>query len=145
MIITFGKSLEDDRHINKQITEPTNLECTIRSDVDLYEPTLLIKQFDENWNYFYVPGWNRYYFITSYEYTQKDIYKVQGHLDVLMSFKDAFLECTGLISESTTIDNYFDGGDYLSETNYESDTYVSDITFANTYSNILVAVGGGSK
>lgn len=142
MLVTFGKELEDNRCVNKTMIDTQDIELTFRTDVDRYNPVLMLKNFNPDWNYLYIPDWG-YYYITNKEYTQNGVWTISTHIDVLMSFKETLMECSCLVAQSTEVDNFYDGGDYLSKETFENDIYTSDVTLADTYNNILISVGMG--
>lgn len=139
MNVEFYTITNDNRTINKTLNNPTVLNCNIRTDIDIYNPRLLLKQWNTAFNYF---KWdNRYYFILDCEYTAKNLYEVQSHIDVLMTYKTKILNANCLISQSTDINPYFDGGDYNSLETVETEVIKSDTKMEKVFNTVLLTLG----
>lgn len=92
MVINFYKINSDKNQLNKVLENPTILECNVRTDIDFINPILLIKNYTiGQYNYLFVPEWNKYYFINSAEYTMNKIYKLNCEIDVLQTYKTELL------------------------------------------------------
>lgn len=52
-------------------------------------------------NYVYIPDFNRYYFVIDIVSVNKNLWKFNLEVDVLMSFKDDILQLTGIVDRST--------------------------------------------
>lgn len=76
-------------------------------------------------NYMYISELNRYYFITNIETVRTNVWRVYGHVDVLMSYKDKILKLDGI-----AVRNEYDGNLYITDpllTTYQySETVVKE-------------------
>lgn len=62
-------------------------------------------------NYFYVPSWGRYYYITDVVVLRTHLYEIHGKVDVLMSFASDLMACTGIVQNNENAWNmYLDDG-----------------------------------
>lgn len=144
MDVIFYNISDDERKINKTLVDGITLDCNVRRDVDIYNPFFLVKKSDnfnpQDYNYI---GWhNKYYFIRDINYTAKGMFRIDTHIDVLMSYKDSILSATSLITQSTEIESFYNGGDYISKETFESTVYKSDVTLKDLKNIVLVTIGG---
>lgn len=101
MTIEFYKNSSPINYVNKSITLTDNLNCELKENCSVIEP--IIEVYDSNAlnaNYMYIPLFSRYYFITDITTTQYNTIIVTGHVDVLMSFKNAILNAQGVIARN---------------------------------------------
>lgn len=137
--IKFYQSDNDSRKINKVLTGGTEVNCNIRTDIDIYNPVLILRYFDDSWNYF---QWdNRYYFIRDKIYTANKIWQIQAHIDPLMTYRDSILSSMCYLSRSVDISPYFDGGDYNSLVTSDITIIKSDVTLPRTETTVLITTG----
>lgn len=134
---------DDERKINKTLENGLTLDVNVRKDVDVYNPFFLLKKTDtfNPSDYNYIQWNNKYYFIRDISYTVKNVYRLETHIDVLMSYKQKIMSSVSHITQNTNINPYFNGGDYNNLVNYNNITYSSNITLPNTYNNIMVTIG----
>ena len=68
----------------------TTLSCELKSSTSIYNPTLVIKAvpsaWNPVWNYCYIPGFSRYYFINNWTWLN-GVWECSAVCDVLASFK----------------------------------------------------------
>lgn len=140
--VNFYKLSDDFRKINKTLENPLVKECNIRTDIDVYNPILLLSDYDDVYDYFEWCG--RYYFITGVLYMSNKIWRVTGHIDVLMSYKSEIMGSRVRTAESDNLELYYDGGDYQSLVKKEIETFDSNVTLSTEKQNILVGVGSVS-
>lgn len=145
MELILYKISDDERKINKTLENGLTLNVNVRRDVDIYNPFFLVKKTDtfnpSDYNYI---QWNdKYYFIRDIAYTAKLMYRIDTHIDVLMSYKNLIINAKSLITKTSVITDYFDGGDYNSLVTFENNTYLSDTTLKEIYTNVLITIGKG--
>lgn len=115
-IILYTCSAEN-RQVNKTdyITEVARLTGNLRQkNVSVIDPVITIQYSGEiiNCNYAYIPEYKRYYFINEFSNIVNGIVDISLHVDVLMSFKDEFLENDGYVDTSLNYGNF-----YINDTN----------------------------
>ena len=95
-----------------------------------------------NFNYAYIPKFQRYYFVDDISVFPNKIYLLTLRCDVLTSFKDDILKSYARIVEQTNSNAYYDSN-LKSEVRKEVDTYMSNVSFDLTAdSMVLVTIGG---
>lgn len=105
MIITFYNIKDDYRVLNKTLGEGTELDCSIRTPIDFINPIFYIKNWDNNYNYLL---WdNRYYFINDISYNADKSYKLECHIDNLMTYKTDIENTNSLANVKLFFDNPF--------------------------------------
>lgn len=140
MQLTFYAITDDYRKVNKALGEGVTLNVDVRTDIDIYNPTFQIKNFDRKYNYLL---WNdKYYFITGIGYIGKNVWQIETDIDVLMSYKAMILNADCKIMQSTNIQAFYNGGDYPYLETFEKDIYKSDVTLSDTMQNVLISING---
>lgn len=72
----------------RNYTSITDLSITIE-----YEPV-------PNFNYIYIPIFNRYYFVTDISSVREHLWEISASCDVLMTYKDSLLNCSAFIDRN---------------------------------------------
>lgn len=128
--------------INKTITFVTDIDVKFKDEVNIYNPTIVLKYDDLiDFNYIYINTFKRYYFIEDIKAFPNKIYSLTLKCDVLMSFKDDILNSYGNITSQTDYNDYYDF-DYASEVRKETNIYNSNVVFDNVQTTILCTIGG---
>lgn len=144
MTINLYHTTSDVNVVNKIFDTETNININFKNIEDIDNPiiTLTIDNNINSYNYFYLPTLKRYYFITKIEIINNNIYKITGHIDVLMSFKDKFLPLKAIIKRNENLYN-----SYLDDNNYKTVSYsrVQTKKFPNELNGngyVLITAGG---
>lgn len=110
MEITFYVNNEEPEKVNKNLGTGQTFEGTLKDRVIIERPSILIEtDIDINdYNYFYIPEFNRYYFRTGIEIVRNNLFRISGRTDVLMSFKEPMKNFQVILdhSEVTGVTNY---------------------------------------
>lgn len=110
MEITFYVNNEEPEKVNKNLGTGQTFEGTLKDSVIIERPSILIEtDIDINdYNYFYIPEFNRYYFRTDIEVVRNNLFRISGRTDVLMSFKEPMKNFQVILdhSEVTGVTNY---------------------------------------
>lgn len=85
MQVVLYTMTSDPTYYNKVKNEIATLDCEFKNPIDIEHPTILIKGKYHNCNYFYIPYFNRYYFVTSVTGVSDDLVEFVGESDVLSS------------------------------------------------------------
>ena len=99
--ITFYKYGGKTNAIPKTLGTGTDMQGLLRDTYDILRPTITVRQsavFD--YNYCYVPVFNRYYFIENIGVESADIYALSLSVDVLQTYRESILASRGVISQS---------------------------------------------
>lgn len=92
MNIKFGLNKSPKVQIGKTVIWPTGGDRTgsLRDGSSIIDPVILVAAGPGAFtgiNYFHVPDWGRYYFITNIESVRNGMVQISGHVDVLESAK----------------------------------------------------------
>lgn len=101
MNLIFYKTKSEHNRLTKVLTDSKAITGNLQTDVDIDNPVIVISLENSviNHNYCYIEAFNRYYYITKIEVTNKNI-KVYLHIDVLMSFRTDILNSKAHITRS---------------------------------------------
>lgn len=96
MDIKFYQNVSDKRVINKTLNIEYSLTgCQLEEPTSAIDPVFIIDMTEGlyQYNYCYVPYFSRYYYITDMTAIDGQRMAIKCHVDPLMSFKDAILNC----------------------------------------------------
>lgn len=143
MKVTLYNTNSSNNTINKVLTDPKVFDRVVLKDItDILQPTLKIKSDTElNYNYCYIPSFNRYYFINTISIFPNRIYHIELRCDVLESFKNDILNCDGMIVKQSNSNNYYNV-EYETEVKKEVQILTSDTELEPNNEIILITIGG---
>lgn len=102
--MSFSIELMNNRdELNKISKNPSSvrtLSGTLREGTSIVDPEILI-EYDgtlTDCNYMYISEFHRYYFITNIESVRTNLWKIYAHCDVLKTYAQGILGCTGVIA-----------------------------------------------
>ena len=98
--------------INKTLSSQLELDCTLRDSCNLLDPSIYIKKTNADggsaiptYNYAYIPEFNRYYFITDITSVNNLLWRIDMHVDVLMSYKDSIYNTKAIVERMYNFEN----------------------------------------
>lgn len=104
MNVELYKTNSPKNKINKVLNTPTVIQAKLLNDINLQSPILLLQDnnnsFLTNYNYCYIPYFQRYYFIESMNKNLNGLITVKLAIDVLMSFANDIINSYANIVES---------------------------------------------
>ena len=104
MEIKIYKNNDDNRVINKSLELLKTKNVILKDNVDIMNAVIILK-YDktlfENMNYFYIPEYRRYYYLKNKQCMDALHYSINLSVDVLMSFKDSFINTPMLINRTS--------------------------------------------
>lgn len=145
MNLTLCTNLSEKNCLGKTLSNNQNFQGILREQSSIINPVIRVQSTElPNFNYAYVPDFNRYYFIVGIRNISTNIWEISLSVDVLESFKETIKVNTAIISDTESIgkDTYIDGEQW--KTNVKNNTEI--INFPNgllesgTY--ILITAGG---
>lgn len=144
MTIDVYKNSSPNNYINKSIALVDNLECFIKEDCDIVNPTIEVYGTNAlNANYMWIPLFSRYYFIKRVTTQNIDTLLVEGHVDVLMSFQSALLNASGIIARNENVWNGYLNDKYMRQFSYKRlQTKTFSTKLSDTVKYYLIASGG---
>lgn len=143
----------ENKIIGKSLTSMGVLECTLKDDVSVERPTLIVSNttqslisdtYLDELDYFYMPKFNRYYYVEEIKPMPGSRFMIRGAVDVLESFKSDILSLNVILDHSqiTGANMYLDSPIWVAN----SKNSTSIINFPNGLLNsgeyILITVGG---
>jgi hypothetical protein len=97
------------------------------------------------YNYAYIPSFNRYYFIDDMQSYRTNVILLSLTVDVLFSFKDEILDNVAIVDKVQKLDDanlYYDDGSFITD----SRDFYTIKTFENGFNDvgefILITAGG---
>ena len=96
----FIKNKSEHNVIGKTWTETTTLEGKLLYDQSIESPVLLITGDVKEYNYVYIPLFNRFYYVEDLILTRQTLQEVHLKVDPLQSFRDAILNSEGIAVRS---------------------------------------------
>lgn len=106
MNIELYKTNSPKNKINKLLNTATIIHAKLLNDINLQSPILLLQDnnnsFLTNYNYCYIPYFQRYYFIESMNKNINGLITIKLSVDVLMSFASDIMNSYANIVESET-------------------------------------------
>ena len=143
MLLKLYNTNSETNRINKVLTDETEFDVRLKDKSSVVNPVLVLKSETYiNFNYAYIPKFQRYYFVDDISVFPNKMYLLTLRCDVLTSFKDDILKSYARIVEQTNSNAYYDSN-LKSEVRKEVDTYMSNISFDLTAdSMVLVTIGG---
>ena len=143
-IIFYNNNSENNRLI-KTITQISTGAGVLREPCNLTDPSVLTAIDDvSNINYAYIADFGRYYFIRKITVDRENLYRLDMHVDVLMSNKTALLDCKGVINSSTKINanNYLNSDTWV-RTEKDTTTIMRFPSGLSTNGNFILITAGG--
>ena len=145
MNITLYKNISEVERVGKTLTNSTDLNGSLRNESRIINPSILIEHDNiSDYNYAYIPEFNRYYFIKDMISIRNNLWQIELYVDVLESYKDAIKQQYATIK----------GTQDFAKNNYlPSEVWVSNVKETTTIKNfpsglsetgefILITAGG---
>ena len=145
MNIIFYNNKSEDNRLIKTITQISTGTGTLRESCSMIDPSVLTAIADvSNINYAYIADFGRYYFIRKITVDRANLYRLDMHVDVLMSYKTALLDCKGVINSSTKINaNSYLNSDTWVRTEKDTTTIMRFPSGLSTDGNFILITAGG--
>lgn len=108
MIIVLYNNTSENIEMFKSITQLTQLEGTLKSDVSILSPSIEVSGIDSivnQVNYCFIPDFNRFYFVTNIIITGKNLVTLELDVDVLMSHAAQIVENYAVIERQEYVYN----------------------------------------
>lgn len=144
MDIIFYKITDEKIVVNKNIQKSFPTSILIKWNLDRISPQFVLSQnIDKDFNYCYVPMFKRYYYINEIIENVGGFFTIQCTCDVLMSWKNQLMNCTGIIEASQNFGNpYLNGNQYMNQLSQYSRIFQFENGFDEQAEYILITAGG---
>lgn len=144
MTIELYKSKSDTKRMVKDIELIESLDGNFRNESSQIKPVIRVNRSESAKliNYFFIPIWNRYYFVTDIVRIRDGIIEIHGRCDVLTSSVNfGITSCKGVVARSATKWNlYLDDGSLKVYSNKRVVTQAFPSGF-NTQEMVLAVAG----
>lgn len=145
MVIDLYVSRDEKNVMNKRLSEPLELEGTLKAETSITDPIITINH--ENpalYNYVYINAFARYYFITDIKSIRNNIWELSMHVDVLMTYKDQIKTCTAIIdtTEKTGANEYLSNDAFMATVKDKTDIINFSNGLLDSGEYILITAGG---
>lgn len=141
MDIYFYNNHSPANVVDKTLMNETIISGTLKEDVEILNPVITISKQLFNFNYCYIPRFNRYYFIRAQKSDTKNFIKIYLHVDVLKTYGDLIKQSSGQVETNQSKGNGYYNNNPSYDVRY---TYREQLNFINPFSskgeNILLAV-----
>lgn len=120
MQIILYKTASETNRLDKQLSSARIINGTLRSESSIINPTLLIQSDDSiiGYNYLYVKVFNRYYYINDITCVRHGLYRINCHVDVLMTYSSAIKTNRAIIDRLADEEQK-----YLADSRYTFNSY----------------------
>lgn len=146
MLIYLYRNNSEPNRLDKDLTEVRVVNGSLRDSVSILTPAIRIErkadEVADDFNYFYIPAWNRYYFLQDAVSIRREITEITGRVDVLQSFKNDIENLTVITDKQTESGSvYINDGSWVAE----SREFYSTLNFQNGFNDagefILITAG----
>lgn len=101
MEVTFYR-FNKCRNETKQPTGGTVIDVRLKENCSILEPKLILSTPSWDYNYFFIPSFGRYYFVSNFTYIGNQTYQVDGTCDPMASFRGDILQSSQYIVRAAT-------------------------------------------
>ena len=150
MEVILYKNSSENNVIGKSLAQIKSVECNLKNDVSVINPTLVLAYTANilNSNYCFIPKFNRYYFIDEIVPITGDRCVVKCRVDVLESFKEDIKSLTVILDKAQSIyksNKYLDDGSFIVENKDFNTIHNFPNGFNEEGTFILICAGGGGS
>lgn len=117
MTIQFYKIADMANKINKRIpdTPALTIQGTLKDRCSMLDPVITIQNSSvPDYNYAYIPEFNRYYFVSPATNLGAVLWSVTMHVDVLYTYRQQIMTAPCIVAKSSSSYNL-----YLNDNNYK--------------------------
>ena len=98
--INLYTNIAENNRVDKTnyITSIGTLQGVLRDECSITDPSIIIQSdILPNFNYIYIPIWNRYYYVNEITSVRYGLWRISLHVDVLMTYKVDILNLNAII------------------------------------------------
>lgn len=145
MVIHFYNTPSANNQITKTLVDYKEVEGTLRDgEFSISAPVIRLQMNPQNFNYCYVPQFQRYYFIRDIRVARNNLFFMSLEVDVLMSFRAEILALNALIAKQENAGNPYGDGQFKTEARTDTTQY----EFENPFSDgeyVLITMRAGDS
>lgn len=143
MDIIFYKTASENIQLEKVLTDETTLTGTLHESNKILSPQFSVTTDVRQFNYCYIPQFNRYYFITGVTVNKKNFFIVNCEVDVLQTYANGIKNLTAIIERQENSGNdYYDNGNFVNEVKKERTRHSFENPFSDGGEFILLTARG---
>ena len=145
MDIVLGVTLDERNKLNKTFSNTVTYTGILKEETSIINPSIVIEAVNlSQYNYMYIPEFGRYYFITDIVSIKNNLWRINGVVDVLMSFKNSISNCPIILSntETTLAESYLMGDVWKTLVKSKTDIISFPSGLNSTGEYILITSGG---
>lgn len=137
-----------ERHaIRKTLQNSLELTGALRGESSVINPSFIIELSNPSqYNYCYIPAFNRYYFITNITSIRTNIWRIDCSVDVLMSFQTEILNLDVIVSDlsigESSTETYMQGEQWATTVKNKTDIINFPNGLLDDGEYILITSGG---
>ena len=101
--ISFYNNTAETNRVDKTnyLTLVSIMNGNLREETSLTDLVITIQQSEvPTFNYAFIKSFNRYYYVTDIASVRNNLWEISLSVDVLMTYKEALLNCTGFIDRN---------------------------------------------
>ena len=129
MTVNLYNNISNNKTINKILSSEKTIEGILRNDTNIEYPALILKGIYTEYNYCYIPMFQRYYFIENI-IIHGNTTLIECSIDVLKTYSEDILNSYALLNQSSNYNPYFNGG-----FTYEEKTEFRKYDFQNNFNS----------
>lgn len=147
MEIKLYKTKDDERVINKTLTDELVLDAKIKDKRSILDMVLILFSSSDifDYNYCYIEKFHRYYFMSDVQVTPTNLFEIRLSVDPLKTYENCILNSECDLVTSQYYNKYYSDyqdANFPNQENYESDSYKSDKTLVDEDTKVLITIGG---
>lgn len=145
MHITLMVNNSEKNKINKSLSNAVTFTGTLRDETSIINPIILMElENPSNYNYAYIPEFDRYYFINDMVSVNNNLWRISLKVDVLESFKNQILASSAILSdtENAGLDKYMSGNVWKSRVKESTSIVNFPAGLSENGHFILITAGG---
>lgn len=110
VVFALYQNKSSNNRIDKSLDHLHTYDCILKDPTNIVNPTIKLKATDINvtkGNYGYIAKFKRFYYVNNVRSVNADVWEIDLHCDVLMSFRDDIIEHTVIFNHSESAYNMY--------------------------------------
>ena len=107
MLVTLYNNSSDRRVLDKNITEFATLDCKIKGECSILNPTLIISIDSVQYNYVYIHDFKRYYYIDDIVTLNSSLKELTCNIDVRRTYMNEIRDTSAIIARNERYFNQY--------------------------------------
>ena len=107
MLVTLYNNSSDKRVLDKNLAEVTTLDCKLKGECSILNPTLIISIDSVQYNYVYIHDFNRYYYIDDIVTLNSLLKELTCSIDVRRTYMNEIRNSSAIIARNERYFNQY--------------------------------------